>query len=66
VIGVGPIGRQVALQLTALGVPELQLIDPDSVTLTNITSKPTSPTTSIALRSTPPATSVINSSISWI
>ena len=39
VIGVGSIGRQVALQLTALGVPKLQLIDPDEVTRTNITSQ---------------------------
>ena len=29
VIGVGAIGRQVALQLTALGVPKLQLLDFD-------------------------------------
>ena len=27
VIGVGAIGRQVAIQLTAIGVPVLQLID---------------------------------------
>jgi hypothetical protein len=39
VIGVGSIGRQVALQLSALGVPKLQLIDPDEVTRTNITSQ---------------------------
>jgi sulfur carrier protein ThiS adenylyltransferase len=39
VIGVGAIGRQVALQLTALGVPKLQLIDHDKVTRTNITSQ---------------------------
>ena len=39
VIGVGSIGRQVALQLTALGVPKLQFIDPDEVTRTNITSQ---------------------------
>jgi len=39
VIGVGSIGRQVALQLTALGVPKLQLIDFDEVTRTNITSQ---------------------------
>ena len=31
VIGVGAIGRQVALQLAALGVPRLQLIDFDTV-----------------------------------
>ena len=39
VIGVGAIGRQVALQLTALGVPKLQLIDFDEVARTNITSQ---------------------------
>jgi len=39
VIGAGAIGRQVALQLAALGVPKLQLIDFDSVELTNITSQ---------------------------
>ena len=30
VIGVGAIGRQVALQLSAIGIPWLQLIDFDS------------------------------------
>ncbi len=30
VIGVGAIGRQVALQLTAMGIPRLQIIDFDS------------------------------------
>jgi sulfur carrier protein ThiS adenylyltransferase len=30
VIGVGAIGRQVALQLAAIGVPRLQLVDFDS------------------------------------
>lgn len=39
IIGVGSVGRQVALQLTALGVPRLQLIDPDEVDRTNITSQ---------------------------
>ncbi|MEQ8636377.1 ThiF family adenylyltransferase [Gimesia maris] len=39
VIGVGAIGRQVALQLTAIGVPRLQLIDFDQVELTNITTQ---------------------------
>jgi sulfur carrier protein ThiS adenylyltransferase len=39
VIGVGAIGRQVALQLAAIGVPRLQLIDFDGVELTNITSQ---------------------------
>jgi len=31
VIGVGAIGRQVALQLSAMGIPRLQLIDHDRV-----------------------------------
>ena len=39
VIGVGAIGRQVALQLAALGVPRLQLVDFDTVELTNVTSQ---------------------------
>ena len=39
VIGVGAIGRQVALQLAALGVRRLQLIDFDTVEETNITSQ---------------------------
>lgn len=39
VIGVGAIGRQVALQLTALGIPKLQLIDFDVVEAVNITSQ---------------------------
>ena len=39
VIGVGAIGRQVALQLTALGVSRLQLIDFDQVEMTNITTQ---------------------------
>src|ERR1700690_1093716 len=39
VIGVGAIGRQVALQLAALGVRRLQLIDFDDVDLTNVTSQ---------------------------
>lgn len=36
VIGVGAIGRQVALQLAAMGVPWLQLIDPDTVEPVNL------------------------------
>jgi len=36
VIGVGAIGRQVALQLTALGIPWLQLIDHDIVEAGNL------------------------------
>ena len=39
VIGVGAIGRQVALQLTALGVPKLQLIDFDGVESSNVTTQ---------------------------
>jgi len=36
VVGVGAIGRQVALQLAAIGVPKLQLIDPDIVAIENL------------------------------
>lgn len=36
VIGVGAIGRQVALQLAAMGVPWLQLIDHDVVEAVNL------------------------------
>lgn len=36
VIGVGSVGRQVALQLAAAGVPKLQLIDPDVVAVENL------------------------------
>jgi len=39
VIGVGAIGRQLALQLAALGVRQLQLIDFDHVELTNVTTQ---------------------------
>ena len=39
VIGVGAIGRQVALQLTAIGIPRLQLIDHDSVEISNLASQ---------------------------
>ena len=39
VIGVGAIGRQVAIQLTAIGVPHLQLIDFDSVEISNLASQ---------------------------
>ncbi len=38
VIGTGGIGRQVALQLVALGIPKLQLIDPAIVRATDVTS----------------------------
>jgi sulfur carrier protein ThiS adenylyltransferase len=39
VIGVGAIGRQVAVQLAAIGVPRLQLVDFDAVDLTNVTTQ---------------------------
>jgi len=39
IIGVGAIGRQVALQLTAIGVPVLQLIDFDTVEISNLASQ---------------------------
>lgn len=39
VIGVGAIGRQVALQLASIGVPRMQLIDFDTVDLTNVTTQ---------------------------
>lgn len=39
VIGVGAIGRQVALQLSAIGIPWLQLIDPDKVEWSNLASQ---------------------------
>jgi molybdopterin-synthase adenylyltransferase len=39
VIGVGAIGRQVALQLAAIGIPRMQLVDFDRVEATNVTSQ---------------------------
>lgn len=39
VIGVGAIGRQVALQLASIGAPRIQLIDFDIVDPTNITTQ---------------------------
>lgn len=39
VIGVGAIGRQVALQLAAIGSPRIQLIDFDTVDVTNVTTQ---------------------------
>lgn len=39
VIGVGAIGRQVALQLAGIGVRRLQVIDFDTVDLSNITTQ---------------------------
>jgi len=39
VIGVGAIGRQVALQLAAVGAPRIQLVDFDTVDETNLTTQ---------------------------
>ena len=39
IIGVGAIGRQVALQVAALGVMRLQLVDFDNVELHNVTNQ---------------------------
>ena len=39
VVGVGAIGRQVALQLAAMGMPRLQLIDFDTVEASNLASQ---------------------------
>ena len=39
VIGVGAIGRQVALQLAAMGIPWLQLVDFDAVEASNLASQ---------------------------
>jgi sulfur carrier protein ThiS adenylyltransferase len=39
VIGVGAIGRQVALQLAAMGIPHLQLVDFDTVEESNLASQ---------------------------
>jgi len=39
VIGVGAIGRQVAIQLTAIGIPVLQLIDFDHVDISNLATQ---------------------------
>ena len=39
VIGVGAIGRQVALQLAAIGARRLQLVDFDAVDATNVTTQ---------------------------
>ncbi|REJ88273.1 MAG: ThiF family adenylyltransferase [Planctomycetota bacterium] len=39
VIGVGAIGRQVALQLAAIGAPRIQLVDFDTVDMTNVTTQ---------------------------
>jgi len=39
VIGVGAIGRQVALQLAAIGIPWLQFVDHDTVEISNLASQ---------------------------
>ncbi|HEV8068974.1 MAG TPA: ThiF family adenylyltransferase [Planctomycetaceae bacterium] len=39
VIGVGAIGRQLALQLAAMGIPRMQLVDFDRVEASNVTSQ---------------------------
>ena len=39
VIGIGAIGRQVAIQLAAIGIPHLQLIDFDTVEISNLASQ---------------------------
>ncbi|MDD5458125.1 MAG: ThiF family adenylyltransferase [Phycisphaerae bacterium] len=39
VIGIGAIGRQVALQLAAIGIPRIQLIDFDCVEISNVASQ---------------------------
>lgn len=39
VIGVGAIGRQVALQLAAMGVGTLELVDPDVVEIVNLATQ---------------------------
>ncbi len=39
IIGVGAVGRQAAVQLAAIGVPRLQLVDFDQVDLTNVTTQ---------------------------
>ncbi len=39
VIGVGAIGRQVALQLAAIGAPQIQLLDFDTVDRSNVTTQ---------------------------
>lgn len=39
VIGVGAVGRQVALQLAALGARRIQVVDFDTIELTNVTTQ---------------------------
>ena len=49
VIGVGAIGRQVALQLAALGTRRIRLFDPDHVEPTNVTTQGYSLTADLGL-----------------
>lgn len=39
VIGVGAIGRQVAIQLTAIGIPHIQLVDFDTIEISNLATQ---------------------------
>jgi hypothetical protein len=39
VIGVGAVGRQIALQLATIGVPRLVLVDPDTVEVENLAAQ---------------------------
>jgi len=39
IIGVGAIGRQVALQLAAIGISWMQLVDHDTVEISNLASQ---------------------------
>jgi molybdopterin-synthase adenylyltransferase len=39
IVGIGAIGRQIALQLAAMGVPSLQLVDFDAVESSNLASQ---------------------------
>jgi len=39
IIGVGAVGRQVALQITAMGIPWLQIVDFDTVDVSNLASQ---------------------------
>ncbi|MFC1791972.1 ThiF family adenylyltransferase [Planctomycetota bacterium] len=39
IIGVGAVGRQVALQLAAIGIPWLQFVDHDTVEISNLASQ---------------------------
>lgn len=39
IVGLGAVGRQVALQLAAIGMPKLQLVDFDDVEATNVTTQ---------------------------